>query len=382
MSKWLNRHFSAIAVLLAAAVIFGVAWLWVRTPQAAQNPAGDYAVYESARVVEILADTCEADPVADNAYRGEQTLTAQVLTGQFKGETLLCSNTCGPIYNQPVGVGDRVILCISVYASGEHNATVYEFSRGLPLLILVVLFLLAAVLVGGKTGVKSLLGLAVTAACLILVLIPALIRGVPTVPATLAVCIYVAVVCFVLLDGVSRKTVCAILGTVAGVVLAGAFGILGQTLCRVNGMRQEYIEPLLQLRQTGESAIGLRGLLTAGILISALGAVMDVAMSISSAVCELHRVDGSLSFRALLKSGMNIGRDMVGTMTNTLILAFFGTTLVLVIYMTTLSLDADYLLSSAFLSLEVISALASSIGVILAVPVTCLIAAWLNRPGH
>ena len=123
--EWLNRHFSAIAVLLAAAVIFGLAWLWVRTPQAARNPAGDYAVYESARVVEILADTCEADPVADNAYRGEQTLTAQVLTGQFKGETLLCSNTCGPIYNQPVGVGDRVTLCISVYASGEHNATVY-----------------------------------------------------------------------------------------------------------------------------------------------------------------------------------------------------------------------------------------------------------------
>lgn len=380
MSGWLNRHFGALAVLLAAAVLFGLARLWVASDQAAPAPAGDYAVYESARITQILSDTCQPDPVADNAFRGEQSLTAQVLTGQFRGETLLCTNTCGPIYNQPLQVGDRVILCISVYASGEHNATVYEYSRTLPLAILLGLFLLAAVLVGGKTGFKSLVGLGITAACLIWILIPALLRGAPTLPATVLTCVYVTVVCFVLLDGLSRKTLCAILGTAAGVLLAALFGILGQTLCRVDGMRQEYIEPLLQLRQTGESAIGLRGLLIAGILISALGAVMDVAMSISSALCELHRVDPTLSFRQLLRSGMNIGRDMVGTMTNTLILAFFGTTLVLVIYMVTLSLDRDYLLSSAFLSLEAVSALASSMGVILSVPVTCLIAAWLNRP--
>lgn len=162
--------------------------------------------------------------------------------------------------------------------------------------------------------------------------------------------------------------------------MAALFGLLGQWLCRIDGMRQEYIEPLLQLRQSGESAIGLRGLLTAGILISALGAVMDVAMSISSALWELRQVNPGCTFRQLLKSGRNIGRDMVGTMTNTLILAFFGGTLVLVIYMYTLSLDPRYLLSSAFLSMEVISALSSSIGVILSVPLTCLIAAAAFSP--
>ena len=375
---WLARNYRAIVVLLLAAIVFAVGCFWANSgPSESGTRSGDYTVYETARVTEILSDSCAPDPVADNAYRGEQMLTAELLTGDFAGDTLLCHNTCGPIYNQPVAVGDKVVLCVSVYATGERYATVYEYSRAIPLLLLALLFLAVTVVVGGKTGLKSLVGLGVTVAGLIFILIPALLKGAPTVVTTFALCAFVAVVSFTILGGINRKTVCAMLGTLGGMLMAALFGLLGQWLCRINGMRQEYIEPLLQLRQTGASAIGLKGLLTAGILISALGAVMDVAMSVSSALSELKAVDGSLTFRKLMKSGMNIGRDMVGTMTNTLILAFFGSALVLVIYMYTLSLDPQYLLNSAFLSLEVVSALASSIGVILSVPLTCAIAAGL-----
>ena len=93
-----------------------------------------------------------------------------------------------------------------------------------------------------------------------------------------------------------------------------------ESVPRVDGLRIDDVEPLLQLRQTG-TPIGLRGLLVAGVVISALGAVMDVAMSISSALTEVHTVAPDRDGRALFRSGMNIGRDMVGTMTNTLILA-------------------------------------------------------------
>ena len=143
----------------------------------------------------------------------------------------------------------------------------------------------------------------------------------------------------------------------------------------MDGYRQEYAEALLQLRQTGESAIGITGLVTAGVIVSALGAVMDVAMSISSAIRELTRVNPELTAKDLLKSGMNIGRDMVGTMTNTLILAILGSGLTLVVYIYSLGLQPWQLLSSAYMSLEAISAVASSIGVMLSVPLTAAICA-------
>ena len=125
----------------------------------------------------------------------------------------------------------------------------------------------------------------------------------------------------------------------------------------------------MQLRQTG-TPVHIRGLLVAGVIISALGAVMDVAMSIASAQSELKKVDPDLSARALWRSGMNIGRDMVGTMTNTLILAILGSGMVLILYLYSLDLSWYQLMASSYIAIELISSVSSAIGVILAVPLT------------
>ena len=234
---------------------------------------------------------------------------------------------------------------------------------------------------GGKVGAKSLAALAVTLVCLFRILIPLLMKGAPTLLTVFLVCAYITVVTMVLLGGVRRKTVCAALGTIAGTALALLFGLLAQSLARVDGMRLADVEPLLQLRQTG-TPIGLRGLLVGGIVISALGAVMDVAMSIASAMTEVHTVAPTLSRRELFRSGMNIGRDMVGTMTNTLILAFLGSGFALIIYLYSLGLSAYQLISSAYLTIEVISSVSSSIGVILSVPLTALISAAILTRGR
>ena len=236
--------------------------------------------------------------------------------------------------------------------------------------------LLATVLVGGKVGAKSLVGLAVTLACLFWILIPLLMKGAPTLLTTLLVCAYITVVTLTILGGFRRKTVCAMVGTLAGVALAMAFGLAAQALLQVDGLRLSDVEPLLQLRQTG-TPIGLRGLLVAGVVISALGAVMDVAMSISSALSEVHAVAPERGWKDLVRSGMNIGRDMVGTMTNTLILAFLGSGLTLIIYLYSLGLDPHQLISSAYLATEAVSSIASSIGVILAVPLTAVFTALI-----
>jgi len=164
-------------------------------------------------------------------------------------------------------------------------------------------------------------------------------------------------------------------GTVAGVALALLFGLAAQALVRIDGLRVENVEPLLQLRQTG-TPIGLRGLLVGGVVISALGAVMDVTMGIASSLTEVFAADPHMTRRELFRSGMNIGRDMVGTMTNTLILAFLGSSFVLILYLYSMNLSTHQLLSSAFLSIEVVSGIASSIGVILSIPITAAVAAY------
>ena len=205
-----------------------------------------------------------------------------------------------------------------------------------------------------------------------------LIKGAPTIPATFLMCAYVSLVCYTILGGIHRKTVSAFLGTVAGTAFATIFGLIAQSMSRMSGLRMSNVEPLLQLRQMG-TPIGLRGLLVAGIIISSLGAVMDVSMSISSALEEVHQANPDLTSAQLFKSGMNIGRDMAGTMTNTLILAFLGSGFTLIIYLYSLGLSFYQLFSSAYAAIEVISGISCSIGMILTIPLTAFIASNLIK---
>lgn len=379
MGNYIKNNKWSIIILAAALLLFALFRIWA-APEKEERSAGEYAEYEKATVLQVLTDNTEADPASDGALRGEQTLLVEVKSGQYKGETLYVSNYAAPLYGGAVSEGDSVILIVSTYSDGTHMATVYEYNRIGALIVIVALFVLATVLVGGKVGAKSLIGLLITVVCLLWVLIPALMKGVPTLLAVFLTCALVAVVSFVILGGVSKKIVCACLATICGIAIALLFGLFAQSLARIDGMRVSDVEPLLQLRQTG-TPIGLKYLLVGGITISALGAVMDVAMSVASALSEIHEVDPKLGARELFRSGMNIGRDMVGTMTNTLILAFIGSSFVLVIYLYSIGLETYQLLSSAYMAIEVISGISSSIGVILSVPITAFISSQIISRG-
>lgn len=378
--QWWRENRVSCLVLAAALVLF----LAVRAIAAPEKEtaidAAEYAEYENAVITEVLSDNTFTDPAADNALRGEQILLAEVKTGQYKGEIMQVYGYVGPLYGGQLKAGDGATLLISTYADGSHVATVYEYNRLPALAVIVAMFLIATVAVGGKVGAKSLVALAMTLVCLFWILIPLLMKGAPTLLTVFLVCAYITVVTMVILGGVQRKTVCAALGTIAGTALALLFGLAVQGLARVDGLRLADVEPLLQLRQTG-TPLGLRGLLVGGIVISALGAVMDVAMSIASALTEVHTVAPNRNTRELFRSGMNIGRDMVGTMTNTLILAFLGSGFALIIYLYSLGLSPYQLISSAYLTIEVVSSISSSIGVILSVPLTALISSVILTRG-
>ena len=341
---------------------------------------------ERAEVVNISKDNVESNPYSpDRRESGTQVLLVRLKSGSHAGQTVPLSNPhfVGMYTGEKVSEGDRisVLQAVNVDTGEIVDLNMKNYDRSGLIWLVLGLFLLVVIAVGGLTGLKSLLGLVFTVITLIWIFIPLWIKGARPAPLAFGLCVLVAVASFVILGGTSRKILCAILGTVAGMGLAAAFSALAQSILRVDSYAMydagSDFADLANFQQRG-FGVHLEGLLTAGIIISSLGAVMDVAMSLSSAISELKTVNPALGWRALWKSGMRIGRDMVGTMTNTLILAFVGSSLVLVIRLWMQGSSYLSLTSSRFLSVELVSALSASIGVILAVPLTALISAVLT----
>ena len=374
LSAWLAREKWGLLLLLIAAIALGGLVRWLSSGETADALGGDFAEYEKGLVLSIDSDHTVQAEDSDWGWRGEQAMTVRILSGRYEGREMQAYNYANPLYGGPLREGDGVILIVNTYADGHLTATAYEYNRIPALLLVLALFFAATLLVGGRAGLKSLVGLAITVLILFRVLIPLLMRGAATLPAVFGCCVFIIAVVFTILGGLHRKTLCAMLGTAAGIALAMLFALAAQSLARVDGMRMNGAEYLLRLRQSG-TPIGLRYLLVGGVVISALGAVMDVAMSISSALEEVHAANPALGRRALFRSGMNIGRDMVGTMTNTLILAFLGSAFSFIIALYSFGLARYQLLPSAYVAVELISGIASSIGMILAIPLTALISA-------
>ncbi len=375
----LNMMRSALVLLLCGLIFFAAYQEALKTPSTPRSSVQSGVIYEKAKVIAITGGAYQGDQDMEDVPVGKQELTAELISGDYKGQRFSLTNNLSYLYGTVLKEGDTITVAFSLTDGKVENVVLQDYDRTVPLAVIVLLFLLVTILVGGKVGAKSLLGLGLTILCVFVILIPLLLDGWPTLPTVLALCAFVTVITFVVLGGVNRKTVCAILGTIMGVALAMVFGKFACWLLRIDGYKMYVavptVEPLLQLRQTQDPAHALRlaDLLVGGILLAALGAVNDVAMSISSAMNELIAVNPSLTRRQLFKSGMNIGRDMVGTMTNTLILALVGGSFAMIIYYTSMEPSWVQLMSTTFLSVEMVQALASSIGVILAVPFSVVI---------
>lgn len=370
----------SLLILLLCGVLFLLAYGKAqKTEPIAQSTVQTGIFYERGKVISVDYEEYQGQQDVEDVPIGSQLVTVELTSGENKGSRYQLQNNLSYLYGTVLKQGDSVTVSFSLTDGEVDSIVLQDYDRTIPLSIVLLLFLAITILVGGKIGAKSLLGLALTILCVFAVLIPLLLGGSETLPTILAMCTFVTVVEFVILDGVNKKTICAILGTFSGVLFAMLFGKFACYILRVNGFLMYVAEPsveaLLQLKQGQDPFFSLQigDLLVGGILIAALGAVNDVAMSISSSMNELITVNPNLSRKELFRSGMNIGRDMVGTMTNTLILALVGSGLVLMIYLSSLTPSFTQLMSTAFLSVEMVQALSSSIGVILAVPLSVLI---------
>ena len=386
--SWLSKNWLALAILAVTAAVFLLLLRQANSGRIFRNNRmeSDLITTEQARVVNIsdekLADK-HRSPDAEEAVTGYQTFLLELLTGKHAGEKHEIRRSLVGIYTGTrVYAGDKVTVYQELDEdTGEiKELRLYQYDRSTGIYIILGIFLAVVLLVGGKTGAKSLLGLIFTVIALIWIFCPMWMKGAEPIGLAFGLCVLVSVMSFVILGGTGKKVLCAIMGTVAGMGLAALFGKLAQDICRINGYStyesNTAIADLVNL-QDQDFPLHINGLITAGIIISSLGAVMDVAMSLSSSISELKAVNPDLKFGGLWRSAMNIGRDMVGTMTNTLILAFVGSSLIMVIRLWSQGPSYRLLLSSQYLATELIPAIASSIGVILAVPLTALFGALL-----
>ena len=311
-----------ILVLIVLAILVA-AGVWLNRPVTGQPTASSQLVFVPAKVTAVLEDDAAPDWEQGEGSRvGAQELEIQLLSGSHKGEVLPLTNYLSALFNVDVQEGDRVIVRLITQEDGSYYAAMFNYDRGFVMGGALLIFCAVLVILGGKKGLRALLGMVFTLLCLWYLLLPGLVRGLPAIPLTIGVVAVTAVASLVLLDGLTRKCLCASLGCVCGVSVAGLFAWVAGMITPLNGFNMTEAENLMLYGS--EYGLTIQGLLVCGVLIAALGAVMDVAMSIASAVWELREQHPALPAHALFCSGMNIGRDAMGTMANTLILAFAG----------------------------------------------------------
>lgn len=332
--------------------------------------------FEKGVVTEILQDNIQPD----GSRTGEQVVRVLMKSGELKGQEIETTSSSGFLFGAPCTVGMKVVVMQSL--SGDTVvSSVYAQDREFQILAFAALYLLALCLIGGWQGAKGALGLIFTFGCILWVYLPLVYRGLSPFWSAVLVCAVTAVVTLWLVGGPTRKTLVATAGTVAGVVMAGVAAALFSAATGITGWNVSDIESLMTLWSTADIQVG--GLLFSGLLISSLGATMDVAMSIASSMAEVQAQTPDISRRALFQAGMRVGRDMMGTDSNTLILAFAGGSVSMLVLDYAYDLPWLQIINSNNIGIAVMQGLAGSFGVVLSVPVTVALATLLYvRPGR
>lgn len=372
MRKKLSTTDLVLAVVIVA---FGalITWFNAANPNTYLRYNNATLGYEKARVDSIMEQQLTEDPTTKGRYYGTQTLRATILSGERSGQTVEVFNNLSTTHNVLLGEGERFIACIDQPDNAESYITVYQYYRTPVLFILVFLFLALMVVIGRGKGVRSAIGLLFTCAVILGLMVPLIYHGYSPVLACVGTVLVTTAVTLFLMNGTCSKTLCATFSTAAGVVFSGLVFSAFSFFLHLSGFNTTDAEDLILISQS--TGLRIQDILFASILIASLGAVMDVAMSISSALAELHAHNPDLPARALFSSGMHIGKDMIGTMSNTLILAFVGSCLTTLLALFAYQLPFSQLMNSDFIALEICQGLSGTIAVILTVPISSLVCA-------
>ncbi|MEL7657154.1 MAG: YibE/F family protein, partial [Bacillota bacterium] len=323
----------------------------------------DYSLAGDTTMVKNVQVTFEAT-LLDGEEKGERVTGTQIIDGMLN------------IGTPEVEQGDKVLL-VAYEGQPEMEWQFMEFVRTDKLLIFGLLFILALLVFGGIKGLNTILSLVFTCAAIFMVFIPAILSGKNIYVSAIVICLYTIVATYLIINGFNKKTLTAILGCFGGILVSGILTIIVNRVLELTGYVDEESIYLTYI-STG-TPIDLKAIIFAAILIGALGAIMDVSMSIASSLWEVKEKSGLSSFNTLFRSGMNIGRDVMGTMANTLILAYIGSSLSIVLLLSAYSTSLIYLLNREMIVVEILQALVGSFGILFAMPLTSFICAIIYK---
>lgn len=303
-----------------------------------------------------------------------QVLEVKVLEGALKGKHLRFAYQPIALSEYDISLKNNTKIFIQLTIEGDQllGVSFVDVVREGPLLLLFIMFFLLLMIIGGFKGLRSFVSLIITGLCIFKIYLPMILKGHGFIFTTVLVCCGIIFVSFILIDGFTKKSLSSILGTIGGTLISGILALYFGNRIHLNGLSDETIQMLIT--QTNV-AINYRGLLYSGITIGVLGAVMDVSMTITSVIHEIKRSNPKVSVSSLIMSGFMVGKDIMATMTNTLILAYAGTSLPLLFFLALSNMSVEAAINSQFIATEIIRALSGSIGLILTIPVTSFVAA-------
>jgi uncharacterized membrane protein len=390
----IEPHAARVVVgLLAAiglAVIIGAVLLWpsgreVDIPLPFQNASGGAVTTEAGHVISNTLGFCGSPstgkvltaspkPGAPEGAQCSGVLVA-IDSGPNTGATTLLEFSPGP--GQPhLAAGDKIRIVRQVDRQGATSYGFYDYERSWPLIGLAVLFALVIVAVARLRGLLALVGIVVAFLVLVVFLLPALRDGAPAVPVALVASAAILYVVMYLAHGVNMRTSAALLGTLTSLLLAALLSWAAIELAHLTGLSEEQNNVVAAYM----GSVSITGLLLAGFIIGSLGVLNDVTVTQASTVFELAAVGSERSRRTIFLSAMRVGRDHIASTVYTLVLAYAGSSLPLLLLFSVANRSLGDVLTSESVAIEIARSAVGGIGLALSVPLTTAIAAVLAEP--
>ncbi|MEU5087167.1 YibE/F family protein [Streptomyces sp. NPDC021356] len=395
VSQHLRKVIAAILIPFAAAVVVGLVALWpggaaahertgVGFDRQTQQATVTVVVSVSCKAVNASGDTPTGDTsTAEGASAQAQAsgtckkATVRVDTGQDEGRTF--TEIVQPDQSRQLHRGEKVVVAYEPAAPRELQYSVTDVNRGLPMALLAGIFALAVVVVGRLRGVMALVALAISFLVLDLFILPAILQGSNPLVVAVVGSSAIMLIALYMCHGLSARTSVAVLGTLISLVLIGVLGSLFIGWAALTGNTDDDTGLIHGLYP----AIDMSGLLLAGVIIGSLGVLDDVTVTQTSAIWELHEANPSMGWRGLYRAGIRIGRDHIASVVNTLVLAYAGAALPLLLLFSIAQSSVGTVATSELVSEEIVRTLVGSIGLVASVPVTTALAALVvsaDRP--
>jgi uncharacterized membrane protein len=335
--------------------------------------------YESELENQVFAKVVKVDSVTPNPDDSSTDIlqfTATITAGKQKGTSVQATQYVyknNDTMPSAVKANDNVVLA-SLSTNGATEWAFENYNRIGQIAILVFVFAAFVLILGGWKGMSTILSLTFTCLSLFYVYIPFLIAGYNIYAATVIICIYIIGISFIFTGGVNQKSLAAAIGCAGGVVFSGVIYRYMEAVMKLTGYYNDETSRLFQI--FGQGNLNLKGVVFAMVTIGALGGTMDVAMSIASSLDEI-RTERVVTKYDLIRSGLNIGKDIMGTMANTLILAYIGSSLVMVLIYGVSNYPLFQLLNKEEIIIEMLQSLIGSLGMLFTIPFTTVVSSIL-----